>query len=109
VRVQFVAGTLVRDYVGVEAWGEEALQAMQSASRDAARTFEDLADIINFTVEQLVRQRFELPAVSVARAGGAACSRDGQSVFTRFNFADLPKMTHSAPMIVPPLEQGILI
>jgi Domain of unknown function (DUF4158) len=25
---------LVRDYVGVKAWGEEALQAMQSASRD---------------------------------------------------------------------------
>ena len=53
---------LVRDYVGVKAWGEEALQAMQSASRDAARTLEDLADIINFALEQLVRQRFELPA-----------------------------------------------
>jgi hypothetical protein len=49
---------LVRDYVGVKAWGEEALQAMQSASREAARTLEDLADIINFALEQLVRQRF---------------------------------------------------
>ena len=28
---------------------------------------------------------------------------DKVSVFTRFNFADLPKMTHTAPIIVPPV------
>jgi hypothetical protein len=56
---------LVRDYVGVKAWSAEAQQAMEDACRDAARTLEDLADIINVTLEQLVRQRFELPAFSV--------------------------------------------
>jgi hypothetical protein len=75
---------LVRDYVGVKAWGEEALQAMQSASRDAARTLEDLADIINFALEQLVRQRFELPAFSVlhreAQHARAIVNREYQSL-----------------------------
>ena len=45
--------------------GVEAQTAMQEASRAAARTLEDRADIINFTLEELVRQRFELPAFSV--------------------------------------------
>jgi Domain of unknown function (DUF4158) len=75
---------LVRDYVGVKAWGEEALQAMQSASRDAARTLEDLADIINFALEQLVRQRFELPAFSMlhreAQHARAMVNREYQSL-----------------------------
>jgi cell pole-organizing protein PopZ len=39
---------LVRDYLGVKAWGADAQLAMQEASRQAARTLEDLADIINF-------------------------------------------------------------
>jgi TnpA family transposase len=55
----------VRDYLGVKAWGVEAQTAMQEASTAAARTLEDLADIINFTLEELVRQRFELTAFSV--------------------------------------------
>jgi hypothetical protein len=75
---------LVRDYVGVKAWGKEALQAMQSASRDAARTLEDLADIINFALEQLVRQRFELPAFSMlhreAQHARAMVNREYQSL-----------------------------
>ena len=37
---------LIRDYTGVKAWGHEAQQAMESASQDAARTLEDLPDMI---------------------------------------------------------------
>jgi hypothetical protein len=70
---------LVRDYVGVKAWGEEALQAMQSASRDAARTLEDLADIINFALEQLVSAAVRTSGFLNAPPRGAARSRDGQS------------------------------
>jgi hypothetical protein len=51
---------LVRDCVGVKGWGDEAHDAMRRASREAASTLEDLADIINLTLEQLVRQRFPL-------------------------------------------------
>jgi len=56
---------LVRDYVGVQAWGEGPEQAMLRASRDAARTLEDVADIINVVLEELVRQRYELPGFSI--------------------------------------------
>src|SRR3984885_8275050 len=55
---------LILDYSGVKAWGDEAQKAMERASQDAARTLEDLTDIINVALEQLVRQRFELPAFS---------------------------------------------
>ncbi len=71
---------LVRDYVGVKAWGEEAQQALRQASREAAHTLEDLADIINYTLEQLVRQRFELPGFSLlhraAQQARAAINRE---------------------------------
>jgi hypothetical protein len=48
---------LIRDYAGVKAWGDEAQQAMESASQDATLTLEGLPDIINVALEQLVRQR----------------------------------------------------
>ncbi len=56
---------LVRDYVGVKAWGDEPEQAVLRASQDAARTLEDIADIINVVLEDLVRQRYELPGFSI--------------------------------------------
>ncbi len=54
----------VRRLLGVEAVGAATLEAMQEAALEAARTKEHLADIINVMVEQLVRQRFELPGFS---------------------------------------------
>jgi len=75
---------LIRDYAGVKAWGEDAQAAMEKASGDAARTLEDLPDIINVILEQLVRQRFELPAFSVlqraAQHARAVANREYQSM-----------------------------
>jgi TnpA family transposase len=75
---------LIRDYAGVKAWGEDAQAAMEKASRDAAGTLEDLPDIINVVLEQLVRQRFELPAFSVlqraAQHARALANREYQSL-----------------------------
>jgi hypothetical protein len=56
--------TWVRDFLGVTAWGEQGQQVMVEACRQAARTRDDLADIINVAIEELVRQRHELPAFS---------------------------------------------
>ena len=56
---------LVRDYIGVKGWGEEGQRTLEKVSRDAASTLEDIADIINVALEQLVRQRFELPAFTL--------------------------------------------
>ena len=75
---------LVRDYAAVKAWGEDAEAAMETASRDAARTLDDLPDIINVVLEQLVRQRFELPAFSTllraAQHARALANREYQSL-----------------------------
>ena len=74
---------LVRDYVGVKAWDEDARKAMARASRDASSTLEDLADIMNVVLEQLVRQRFELPGFSLmhraAQHARAAVNREYQT------------------------------
>jgi TnpA family transposase len=75
---------LIRDYAGVKAWGDEAQQAMERASLDAGRTLEDLPDIINVALEQLVRQRFELPAFSAlhraTQHARAVANREYQSL-----------------------------
>ena len=64
---------LVREFVGVIAWGTASQQAMVMACRNGARTHDDLADIVNIAIEELVRQRFELPAfTTLLRAARAA-------------------------------------
>jgi hypothetical protein len=46
---------------------------METACREAAKTQDDLADIINVALEELVRQRYELPAFStILRAARTA-------------------------------------
>ncbi len=65
--------TLVLDYLNVKGWSKAAEHAMVDACGDAARTRDDLADIINVAIEELVRQRFELPSFStLLRAARAA-------------------------------------
>ena len=89
---------LIRDYAGVKAWGEDAQTAMEKASEEAARTLEDLPDIINVLLEQLVRQRFELPAFSVlqraAQHARAVANRAYQAlVCDRLNTAARERLT----------------
>ncbi len=55
---------LIRAFLNVTAVGPEAQEAMTEACINAAGTKDDLADIINVAIEELVRQRFELPAFS---------------------------------------------
>ena len=70
---------LVRDFVGVSAFGRRAHHVAQAASVEAAHACEDVADIINAAIEELVRQRFELPAfgtlVKLATAARATVNR----------------------------------
>src|SRR3954465_3112405 len=70
---------LVRDFVGVSAFGRRAHHVAQAASVEAAHAREDVADIINAAIEELVRQRFELPAfgtlVKLATAARATVNR----------------------------------
>jgi hypothetical protein len=73
---------LIRKRQGAKPFGHEGLQLLGGAVREAARTKEDLADLINVGIEELVRHSFELPGFTTlleeaARPGG------GESRFLR--------------------------
>jgi TnpA family transposase len=53
---------LIRDYLHLHSYNSSAKAVMVEAIRAAASTKQDLADLINVAIEELVRQRFELPA-----------------------------------------------
>ena len=75
---------LVRDYAGVTAYGKEARQVIIDTCMKAAKTRDDLPDIINMAIEELVRQRYELPAFStllrIARISRNKTNREYQSL-----------------------------
>ncbi|MBW4475173.1 MAG: DUF4158 domain-containing protein [Stenomitos rutilans HA7619-LM2] len=56
--------TIIRQYLNLQGFGQTARQLMNEVMADAARTKHDLVDLINVAIEELVRQRFELPAFS---------------------------------------------
>ncbi|MBV9171110.1 MAG: DUF4158 domain-containing protein, partial [Chloroflexi bacterium] len=53
---------IVRNHLDVRPYGPAAQHVMVRALAEAASTKHELEDLINVAVEQLVRQRFELPA-----------------------------------------------
>ena len=76
-RVRLAA--LVRSYVGVAGYDREARGMAAQACIEAARTRDDLADIVNAGIEELLRQRRELPAfgalLKLARTARALVNR----------------------------------
>jgi hypothetical protein len=54
----------VRRFLGIQAVTGATTCIIESAAREAAQTKHELADIINVVIEQLIRQRFELPGFS---------------------------------------------
>ena len=70
---------LVREHVGVAAYGPPARKVATQAAIEASRGRDDLADIVNAAVEELARRRFELPAfgtlLKIARTARAFVNR----------------------------------
>lgn len=54
----------IRDRLAVTAWSEDGLHAASEAMSAAAEVMDNPADLINVAIEELVRQRIELPAFS---------------------------------------------
>jgi len=54
----------IRAHLQVKTWGAEARRATIVAVHQAAQVMDHPADLINVAIEDLVRQRFELPAFS---------------------------------------------
>ncbi|HET9107133.1 MAG TPA: Tn3 family transposase [Steroidobacteraceae bacterium] len=71
--------SLVRGFVGVAGYDREARGIAARACIEAARTRDDLADIVNAGIEELLRQRRELPAfgalLKLARTARALVNR----------------------------------
>jgi head-tail adaptor len=70
---------LVRSYLGVTPFADSARKLMLRIYLAGSRVREDLADIVNMTIEELIRQRYELPGFSTlfraARAARVAVNR----------------------------------
>lgn len=70
---------LVLEFLGVTAYGRAARQVILETCLEASRTRDDLPDIINMAIEELIRQRFELPAFStllrIARTARSVSNR----------------------------------
>src|SRR4030081_1788260 len=58
----------IRTHLQVKTWGAEARHATILAVHHAAQVMDHPADLINVAIEDLVRQRFELPAFSTLDA-----------------------------------------
>lgn len=54
----------IRTFLRVQPWGPEARHAAVVAIHEAAQVRDHPADLMNVAIEELVRQRFELPAFS---------------------------------------------
>ena len=53
--------SVIREYLQIKPFAEAARQAMTEAMEEAVKTHHDLVDLINIALEELVRQRYELP------------------------------------------------
>ena len=54
----------IRQHLGVAAWNDDGLRVASEAMATAAEVMDNPADLINVAIEELVRQRIELPAFS---------------------------------------------
>jgi hypothetical protein len=76
--------TFVLSWVGVTPFDKPGRRSMLKAGIEASRVREDLADIINFAIEELVRQRFELPTFgTLLRAAQKARATVNSGFYTR--------------------------
>ncbi|NEP19795.1 MAG: DUF4158 domain-containing protein [Leptolyngbya sp. SIO4C1] len=53
--------SIIREYLQIKAFAQGGQAAMLSALEQAVETKHDLVDLINIGIEELVRQRYELP------------------------------------------------
>lgn len=54
----------LRAHLGLSSYSDGGKEVAQKATREAAYTMSDPADLINVAIEELIRQRYELPAYS---------------------------------------------
>lgn len=55
---------VIREYLCVKSFGDDARRLAAETVAEAATTMDDPADLVNVAIEELVKERFELPAFS---------------------------------------------
>ncbi|CAA9467709.1 MAG: Mobile element protein [uncultured Rubrobacteraceae bacterium] len=76
----------IRAHLGVKPFGEDARRVATEAIAGAALTMDDPADLLNAAVEELVKERFELPAFSTLdRLARKVRSAVNSRLFSRMN------------------------
>jgi len=72
----------IRDFIGVRRFVETDWSWLDQVAREAASTKQELEDIINVLIEELVRQKFELPGFTqLVRASRAARNAVNTAIF----------------------------
>ena len=70
---------IIRAFLNVQPFNSEARALVAAVVREAAQTKDDLADLMNVAIEELVRNRFELPGFTTllkeARRGRTEVNR----------------------------------
>jgi hypothetical protein len=79
---------LVRTYVNVTAFEATGRKVVVKACVDAARVRDDLVDIINAAIEELVRQRYELPAFNTL----LRCARHARATVNQGYYAQIAQV-----------------
>jgi len=64
LKTQYRHHQAIRQRLGVSAWSDDGLRVASEAIALAAEVMNNPADLINVAIEELVRQRIELPAFS---------------------------------------------
>ena len=72
----------IRDFVGVRRFADADWTWLDQVAREAASTKQELEDIINVLIEELVRQKFELPGFTqLVRTARAARNAVNTAIF----------------------------
>jgi TnpA family transposase len=74
---------VIREFLKVKPFDGQARTLVGAAVRDAAQAKEDLADLINISIEELVRNRFELPGFTTLLKEARRGRSDVHRVFYR--------------------------
>jgi hypothetical protein len=67
---------LIRTHLQIVASGDARREAMEQAMREACESKDEVIDLINIAIEQLIRQRFELPAFSTLERAAKRIRRE---------------------------------
>lgn len=81
---------IIRDYLKITAYGEETRKIVTNVATEAAKAKDNDADIINIVIEELIRQRYELPAFSTLERIAKSTRHSVYNSYYKYIYENLP-------------------